>query len=355
MTRHSLLVVTLALALAACGGGGGGSSSVGSVGTTGGSGGGADDAATSLAFFTPGVGGTAPANVAGTSFNCSGVCPQSTVAPSSSSGASTVTLGTNAAGESTIGLDVTGGGASLHHTFDLGVGGSKLMPLPMGSSGTATIFDVSDGPDSGGNSFDLKFGGSARSTSVLQYTTFGLWTETNADPNGAGGYGVFTAGNETTPAQMAAVPLTAIAHYSGNTIIGQGSLNGAAYQLSGPVTATAAFGGASPGVSGTITANISSPTLSGYWNTLTFTSHLVTGTSHFSGSIDAPPVTAGVSGTNGTPSITTAQMSGPLIGSFYGNPTSPGTGFPATPPEIGAVFNLQGGGNIVVGAFGAHR
>ncbi|MGH7088195.1 MAG: hypothetical protein ACREFQ_04785, partial [Stellaceae bacterium] len=100
---------------------------------------------------------------------------------------------------------------------------------------------------------------------------------------------------------------------------------------------------------------ISSTALSGYWNTLTFKSDLVTGTSHFTGTIDAPPVTANVPDASGTPSISTAAMTGPLVGSFYGNPTSSGAGLPATPPELGAVFNLQGGGNTMLGAFGAHR
>ena len=363
--NYSLLSVFLLASVAACGGGGGGSG----AGSAGGSTSGATNTVTgpeNVPLFTPSQGGTAPANVAGFSFQCPGACPASTAVGSTGDNtASTVTLKTDATtGDQTMALNIIAGGAAIQHTFDLGIGGANISALkndPGGGPGWNGFFDANpnEAPDANGNTFDVKFAGSAHDTGMLQWTTFGLWSQSNIDGSKPGGFGVFATGSETTPSSMAAITANATASYSG-TVIGLGQLNGLATNVTGTVAATATFGGATPNVAGTVVANIFPDTAgaSGYWNTLSFNTPITAGTSHFGGTITAPAVQANVNDQFGnTPVITTGAMSGPINGSFYGNLTSATPGGVATPAEIGAVFNLtdKNGPNNMLGAFGAHK
>ena len=338
MKKSSIWYLSLLASVAACSSGGGSNN----AGVS------APVAAVTAQNIAPFTSGTAPANVAGFSYNCTAACPTSGV--TGSDNVSKVSLATDAAsGDQTMTLNITEGGASLQHKFDLGVAGANVVALandPGSTGGWGGFFDVSDGPDANNNTYDVKFAGSADPTQSLTYMTFGLWAQGNTNGTAPGAYGVFASGNET-PA--AGIPTSGTATYSGTTI-GAGSLNGTAANMTGTVAATADFGART--VDGAMNVNVFRDGVnSGFWNTLTFASGYASGSNHFAGTINAAAVTAGTAIAAGTPVITTSAMTGPLSGSFYG---PGGTG---GPQEIGGVFNMTNvsGTNNMLGAFGAHR
>jgi hypothetical protein len=335
MRKRTIFCVSVLASAAACSSGGGGSTSAGVASSA------APAAPQPVAAFTSGA---APASVAGLSFNCGAAdCPATSVV--GSGGGGTVTLGTAANGNQTMTLSIAQGGASINHTFDFGANGANVITLsndPGVSNGWGGFFDLNDGPDTHGNSFDVKFAGSADPNHSLTYVSFGTWTQGNTDPLAQGGIGVFAAGNETPVGNL---PATGQATYSGTTI-GQGSLNGMAASMTGSVAATADF--AARTVNGTMNAFVFGDQLGadqGFWNTLAFGTAIAPGTSHFAGTINAPAVTRGTPTSVGTPAITTGVMSGAISGSLYGPAAN----------EIGGVFNLAGGTNSMLGAFGAHH
>lgn len=341
MRKSSVWYLTLLASVAACSSGGGGSNNAGVAAPAG-------PVAQNVAPFTA---GSAPANVAGFSFNCTAACPTSGVA--GSDGVSTVSLGTAASGDQTMTLNISEGGASVTHTFDFGAAGANVIALsddPGNNFGWNGFFDLNDGPDASGNTYDVKFAGSADPNKSLTYMTFGLWEQGNTDATAPGAFGTFASGNETP---TAGIPTSGTATYSGTTI-GQGSLNGTAANITGTVAATANF--AAQTVDGSMNVNVFSdhPQAGfnmGFWNTLTFASSYAAGSNHFTGTISAPAVTAGTPIAAGTPVITTDAMTGALAGSFYG------PGGVGGPQELGGVFNMTNlsGTNNMLGAFGTHR
>jgi hypothetical protein len=335
MRKFSLLYVSLAASVAACssgGGGGGGSAGVAAAPAV--------AAPQNVQPFTSFNGAAAPASVSGQAFNCgAAACAPSSVVGSGSSG-STVTLATTAGGDHTLSLNIASGGANFQQTFDFGPGDVNVTDLapdngaPAGS-GFDGLADVKNGGD------DVKFAGSARPNALnnLQYATFGLWSRDNGD--GSGSYGTFAAGNETPVAGIPTGNVTA--DYSG-TMVGEGSLNGNALNMTGAMTAHADF--AARTVSGNMTVNVFADVAgapNGFWNTLNFNSLYAAGSNHFAGTVAAPAV-AGTA-------VATDAMSGALSGAFYG------PGGAGGPQEIAGAFNAAnaGGTNTLVGAFGAHR
>jgi hypothetical protein len=353
--KRSILFVSLLASLAACSSGGGGSSdpAPGAAAATSPTPPSSSASDTATFTFPTAAGSVASgATVVGQSYGTTcytgdaGACNawSSSGTPAitaQGSGASTVTLTTDASGENYMTIDVSDpGGGGINHKFDLG---SNTTPNSNANGMPANLYFIPDGaPDAEGNTYSLIYGGSAAGDTSLQYVTYGLW---NAGSNGNGAYGAIASGTLTSTADMNTLAAeNKQANYSGS-VVGQASINGNTYQVTGTHTEAVMFGGANPGVTGSMALNATSEdgAVSGYWI--------------------SPAYSAKISGNGFTGTITTAAastpasviaspaMSGPISGNFYG-PIQNGNG----PFNIGGTFTMSDGGtNGVMGAFAGHQ
>lgn len=161
-----------------------------------------------------------------------------------------------------------------------------------------------------------------------RYQSIGIWT----DPDGMNGiYGAITVGSETPDS---GIPASGTVTFNG--------AGGGFYQDTGndihvtqaSVTAVANFASRSISISSTGTFRQEYNQTTGNFGSVINDSNL-----NFTGTLTYSSGTNDLSGT-----ITTSSgLTGPSIGSFYGPDAN----------EIGAAFNLTGGGETFVGAFGA--
>lgn len=351
--KRSMLMISLLASVAACSSGGGSSSGgpapsgAASVSSTTSTTSSTPPPAEAAAFEMPSApaAGSDPNTVTASSGDVGGsygdcytksnpaVCSAGAAPPTNTaegSGASTVTLSTNSSGENFINLNIVDSGSGgISHSYDIGNGGNNANAEALANN----LFFVPDGtPDSEGNTFSLIYGGSAAGADpILSWVTFGLW---NAGASGNGAYGAFYAGNVTTASDMSALAAAnKSATYSG-TLIGQAVLNSNTYTVTGTPNMTVNFGGASPGFNGSVAASIDT----GPWTTINYNGSL-------SGAQLAGTATAAASTitpTGGGAAQAVAAMTGPLNGSCLGPSCN----------NIGAIVNMSGGGNQMVGAMG---
>ena len=347
--KRSLLLMSLLASVAACSSGGGSSSPSSGAAVTGSSST-TTSTTTTTTEATPYVFPTAAGSVVqsaatvGTAYGdcytanaavcAAGANPTANVAQGS--GPSTVTLVTDASGENTLQLNIVDGGGGISHTFDLG---SNASPNSNATATDTGLNFIPDGTADGeGNTFSLVYGGSAAGDAEnggLSYLTFGLW---NAGANGNGAYGAFNAGSLTPGADMTALAAGAKSADFSGSMIGQANLNGYTYSVTGSPTMHVNFGGATPGWSGSVAANIDT----GAWTNVTYNGTLSGG--QLVGSVNAAASTI-VSGKTGLTENVDA-MSGAMNGACYGPSCA----------NIGTVFNMtSAGGNTALGAMGLHQ
>lgn len=161
-----------------------------------------------------------------------------------------------------------------------------------------------------------------------RYQSIAIWT----DPDGGSGrYGAITGGASTVGASIPTSGATTFSGYGGG-FYSDSSNN--IYVTQSSVSATANFASRSVSVTATDTGKQLYDGATATFGTYTNDSNL-----NFSGTLTYGAADNNLSGTL----TTTSGMSGPAIGSFYGPDAN----------EIGAAFNMTGGSQTYVGAFGA--
>lgn len=161
-----------------------------------------------------------------------------------------------------------------------------------------------------------------------RYQSIAIWTDPDS---GSGKYGAITGGSSTVGSS---IPTSGSTTFSGH---GGGFYSDASnniYVTQSDVSATANFASRSVSVSATNTGKQLYDGATGTFGTYANDSNL-----NFSGTLTYGSADNNLSGTF----TTTSGMSGPAVGSFYGPEAN----------EIGAAFNMTGGSQTYVGAFGA--
>lgn len=270
--------------------------------------------------FNSTSGGTGTATVSSYSYGSANAVDCCTINPPT--GASSITMTMDpAGGPSTLTLNIGNeNGPGITQTFNIDNTNPNMVPFGNGYATTAT---------NGTTNYTLVYAGASEPTTnpdgsahtpSLTYTTYGYWTQANADNSGA--LGVF-AGGAQTPAGTA--PPSATATYNGGAM-GAANQNGNALQLVGTSQLTANFG------SGAITGNLALANANGgaQFDNVSMNGNIINNTTTFSGAT-AGTVNAG----------STGHFAGQFNGPAYN--------------EVGGTWSLQGAGVTALGSFGATR
>lgn len=308
---RKFLVLSLLASVAACGGGGGGSDP-GSAGVS--------QQPGDPASFNSTSGGTGVATVSSYSFGSANAVDCCTIGTATGNSTITMTMAPNNGGPATLTLNIGNeDGPGINQTFNIANDNPNMVPFGNGYSTSAT---------NGTTQYTLVYAGASEPTTnpdgsahtpSLTYTTYGYWSQANADQSGA--VGVF-AGGQQTPASTA--PGMATATYNGGAM-GVADQGGNALQLVGTSQVNANFG--SGAINGNL--NLQNAANGAQFDNVSLNGNIVANTTTFSGAT-AGAVTGG-----------TGKFAGQFNGPAY--------------DEVGGTWSLAGNGVTALGSFGGSR